>query len=55
MEQYCSEEEGTERELELVVLDPTSVTLRVAEGLAKPGIRHSKRGFFATPLERSQD
>jgi len=55
MEQYCSEEEGAERELGLVVLDPTSVTLKAVEGLAKPGIRHSKRGLFATPPERSQD
>lgn len=47
--------EDIERELGLVVLDPTSVTLKVAEGLAELGIRHSKRGLFHTPPERSQD
>ena len=47
--------EDIERELGLVVLDPTSVTLKVAEGLAELEIRHSKRGLFHTPPERSQD
>ena len=44
-----------EKELGIVVLDPTSVTLKVAEGLAELGIRHSKRGLFAVPPGRSQD
>ena len=46
--------EDIERKLGLVVLDPTLVTLKVAEGLAELGIRHSKRGLFAPPPERSQ-
>lgn len=41
--------EDVERELGIVVLDPISVTLKVAEGLAELGVRHSKRGLYATP------
>jgi len=35
--------------LHVPVLDPVAVTFKVAEGLAHLGIRHSKRGLYATP------
>ena len=38
-----------EKDLGIVVVDPTSVTLKVAEGLAELGVRHCKRGLYATP------
>lgn len=38
-----------ERELGVVVLDPTAVALKVAEAFADLGLRHSKIGRFATP------
>jgi len=41
--------EDIEKELGVVVLDPTSVTLKVAEALVSLGIRHCKRGLFAFP------
>jgi allantoin racemase len=41
--------EDVERELGVVVLDPTSVALKVAEALADLGLRHSKVGRFARP------
>ncbi len=41
--------EDVERELGIVVLDPTSVALKVAEALADLGLRHSKVGRFARP------
>ncbi|MEE8592566.1 MAG: aspartate/glutamate racemase family protein [Candidatus Bipolaricaulota bacterium] len=47
--------EELERDMGIVVLDPTSVTFKVTEGLVELGIRHSKRGLFHTPPERSQD
>lgn len=41
--------EEIERRLGVVVLDPTSVTLKVAEALVDLGVRHSKRGLYASP------
>ncbi len=38
-----------ERELGVVVLDPTSVAFKVAEAIADLGLRHSKVGRFARP------
>ena len=41
--------EDIERELGIVVLDPTSVTLKVAEAMVDLGVRHCKKGLFAFP------
>ena len=41
--------EDVERELGILVLDPTSLTLKVAEALVDLGIRHCKHGLFAFP------
>lgn len=41
--------EDVERELGVVVLDPTSVALKMAEAVANLGLRHSKVGRFARP------
>jgi len=41
-----------ERELGVVVLDPSSVALKVAEALVDLGLRHSKMARFATPPEK---
>lgn len=38
-----------ERELGLLVLDPTAVALKIAEMLADLGLHHSKTARFATP------
>jgi allantoin racemase len=38
-----------ERELGIVVLDPTSVTVKLAEALVDLGIRHCKQGLYAAP------
>lgn len=38
-----------ERALQVPVLDPIAVTLKVVEALAELGVRHSKRGLYATP------
>ena len=38
-----------EQGLGVPVLDPVAVTFKVAEALAQIGIRHSKRGLYATP------
>ena len=38
-----------ERELGIVVLDPTSLTLKVAEALVDLKVRHCKHGLFALP------
>ena len=39
-----------ERALNVPVLDPIAVTLKVVEGLSAIGVRHSKRGLYATPV-----
>jgi allantoin racemase len=41
--------EDIERELGVVVLDPTSVALKIAEAIVDLGLRHSKAGRFARP------
>jgi allantoin racemase len=41
-----------ERELGVVVLDPTSVALKIAEALVDLGLRHSKIARFATPPQK---
>ena len=41
--------EDIERELGVVVLDPTSVALKIAEAIVDLGLRHSKVGRFARP------
>ena len=41
--------EDVERELGIVVLDPTSVALKIAEAMVDLGLRHSKVGRFAKP------
>jgi allantoin racemase len=41
--------EDVERELGVVVLDPTSVAFKVAEAIADLGLRHSKVARFAKP------
>jgi len=38
-----------ENKLGLIVLDPTTVTLKVCEGLGEVGIRHCKHALYATP------
>jgi len=44
--------EDVERELGVVVLDPSSVALKVAEAIVDLGLRHSKLARFATPPEK---
>jgi len=44
--------EDVERELGVVVLDPSSVALKVAEALVDLGLRHSKIARFAPPPEK---
>jgi allantoin racemase len=41
--------EGAAKELGVVVIDPTSVTLKYTEAMVEAGIVHSKRGFYAHP------
>jgi len=43
-----------EKDLGIVVLDPTTITFKVAEALVDVGIRHCKRGLYATPTENVQ-
>jgi len=40
-----------EQQLGVVVLDPTTVTLKVCEGLIDAGLRHCKRALYAVPLQ----
>ncbi|RLE45279.1 hypothetical protein DRJ22_04785, partial [Candidatus Woesearchaeota archaeon] len=40
-----------EQELGLVVLDPTSVAFKIAEGVVDVGTRHCKRGLYAALRE----
>jgi allantoin racemase len=44
--------EDIERELEIVVLDPSSVGLKVAEAIVDLGLAHSKVARFAFPPEK---
>jgi len=43
-----------EKELGIVVLDPTTVTFKMAEAVIDVGIRHCKRGLYATLIENAQ-
>jgi allantoin racemase len=47
--------EDVERELGIVVLDPTSVTFKTAEALVDLGIRHCRRGLYAPPPEHQRN
>jgi len=44
--------EEVERELGLVVLDPSSVALKICEALVEAKLVHSKRAFFAFPPKK---
>jgi allantoin racemase len=44
--------EDVERELGVVVLDPTSVTFKMAEAMVELGLRHSKIARFAQPPQK---
>jgi len=41
-----------ERELGVVVIDPTAVAFKIAEAIAELGLRHSKVGRFAFPPDK---
>ncbi len=41
--------EMVERELNVVVLDPSAVTLKVAEAISDLGLKHCKLGLYAIP------
>ncbi len=41
-----------ESQLHIKVIDPSAVTLKIAEALADLGLTHSKAGLFATPPEK---
>ena len=47
--------EELERDLGVVVLDPTTVAFKMTEALVDSGIRHSKRALFATPPIRDEE
>jgi len=47
--------EELEKNLGIIVLDPTTVAFKMAEALVDSGIRHSKRALFATPPVREED
>ena len=38
-----------EEQLGIIVIDPTTVTLKACEGLVEAGVHHCKTGFYATP------
>jgi allantoin racemase len=38
-----------ERQLGIKVIDPSSVTLKICEGMVDAGLKHAKRAFYATP------
>jgi allantoin racemase len=44
--------EDIERELGVVVLDPTAVAFKIAEAIADLGLRHSKVGRYAFPPDK---
>lgn len=41
--------EDVERELGIVVIDPSSVALKITEGMVAAGLKPSKRGLYAVP------
>lgn len=44
--------EDIEKALGTVVLDPSSVALKMAEAIADLGLRHSKRALYSTPPDK---
>jgi allantoin racemase len=44
--------EEAARKLGVVVVDPTSVTLKIAEAMVEAGLKQSKRGFYARPPQK---
>lgn len=46
--------EELEKDLGIIVLDPTTVAFKMAEALVDSGIRHSKRALFATPPTKDE-
>ncbi len=44
--------EDIEKELSCIVLDPSSVALKICEGMVDCGLKLSKRAFFAYPPEK---
>jgi allantoin racemase len=49
MDGYAAE---MERELGIVVIYPSAVTLKICEALIDAGLKHSKRALFACPPEK---
>ncbi len=47
--------EELEKTLGIIVLDPTTVTLKVAEALNEIGIHHSKHALYAFPTVRREE
>jgi allantoin racemase len=45
--------EEIERKLNVKVIDPTSVALKIAEAIADLGLTHSKIGLYAAPPEKT--
>jgi Asp/Glu/hydantoin racemase len=45
--------EEIEKKLQVKVLDPSAVALKVAEAMVDLRLTQSKRGLFATPPERT--
>jgi allantoin racemase len=43
--------DDVEQQLGVVVLDPTTVTLKVCEALIDVDLRHCKRALYAAPLQ----
>lgn len=41
--------DGIEKELGVIVIDPSAVTLKVTEALVNAGLKQSKRGLFSLP------
>ena len=41
--------EDIEKFLGVIVIDPTSITLKVAEGMVEAGLKHSKRALYRIP------
>jgi allantoin racemase len=44
--------EEAARELGLVVIDPSSVALKICEGMVEAGLVHSKRSFYSPPPDK---
>lgn len=44
--------EGIEKELGIVVIDPSSVTLKITEAMVASGLKQAKCGFYSVPPSR---